>query len=61
MAPGVFRGPVAKFGKGREGGDRILDLVEQGTNLGAVVDLRSGELGREDPARVGIHADVQRL
>ena len=33
---------------GREGGDRTLDLIEQGANLGAVIDLRPGELGRED-------------
>ena len=46
---------------GREGRNGTLDLVEQGTNLGAVIDLRPGELGREDLARVGIHADVERL
>jgi hypothetical protein len=41
--------------------DGAIDLIEQGPNLGAVIDLRPGELGREDLARVGIHSDVKKL
>ena len=44
---------------GGERGHRARDLVEQGANLGAVVDLLGGQRRGDDLAALGIHADVQ--
>jgi hypothetical protein len=43
---------------GREEGDGTLDLVEQGTNLGAVIDVLGRQRHREELARIGIHTNV---
>src|SRR3712207_2041917 len=43
----------------RERSERTRDLVEQGANLRAVIDIVGRQLRRDDPARVGIHADVE--
>ena len=45
----------------RERGDGPVDLVEQGTNLRAVIDIVGGQRRGHDLAGVGIHAQVQRL
>src|SRR3954451_18476427 len=42
----------------RERSDRTRDLVEQGANLRAVIDIVGRQLRRNDPAGVSIHADV---
>src|SRR5438270_5223910 len=42
-----------------ERGDGTIDLVEQGTDLRAVIDIIGGECRGDDPTRVGIDADVQ--
>src|SRR3954462_4199485 len=42
----------------RDGGDRVRDLVEQGTDLGGVVHVAVGQRGRHDPAGPGVHAQV---
>ena len=42
-----------------ERGDRTRNLVEQGTDLRAVIDIIGGQRRGDDPARVGIDADVQ--
>ena len=39
--------------------DGIIDLVEQGTDLRAVIDITGGQRRRDDPAGVGIDTDVQ--
>src|SRR5437870_13228923 len=44
---------------GGERGDGTIDLVEQGTDLRAVIDIIGGECRGDDPTRVGIDADVQ--
>src|SRR5438309_9859305 len=44
---------------GGERGDGTIDLVEQGTDLRAVIDIIGGQRGGDDPTRVGIDADVQ--
>ena len=46
---------------GGEGGDGTLDLVEQGTDLRAIVDVVAGQLRRNDPAGVGVRAEMQLL
>src|SRR5439155_3439302 len=42
-----------------ERGDGTIDLVEQGTDLRAVIDIIGGQCRGDDPTRVGIDADVQ--
>jgi len=42
-----------------ERGHHARDLIEQGADLGAVVDLLGGQRGCDDLAAAGIHADVQ--
>src|SRR3954463_7169966 len=43
----------------RNRGERCRDLVEQGADLGAIIGIVGRQLRRDDPARVGIHPDVQ--
>ena len=43
-------------GKGRH---RALDLLQQGTDLRAVIDILAGQLGGDDPARVGVGGKMQ--
>jgi hypothetical protein len=38
-----------------------LDLIEQGAGLGAVIHVVLGQWGGHDPARVGVHAQMQLL
>src|SRR5215213_1340010 len=40
-------------------GDRSVYLVEQGTNLRAVIGILIGQLRRNDLPSVGIHAEVE--
>src|SRR5829696_8301912 len=42
----------------RDRSDQTRDLVEQGANLRAVIDIVGRQRRRDDPARVGIHPDV---
>jgi hypothetical protein len=42
-----------------ERGHGCRHLVEQGANLGAVIDVVGGQRRRDNLAAVGIHADVQ--
>src|SRR5438874_12530911 len=42
-----------------ERGDGTMNLVEQGTDLRAVIDIIGGQYRGDDPPRVGIDADVQ--
>src|SRR5215212_2784766 len=42
-------------------GDRAVDLVEQGTDLRAVIGLLVGQRRRDDPPGAGLHADVELL
>ena len=44
-----------------EGGDGTIRPVEQGADLRAVVDIVGGRRRRDDPAGVGVHADVEKL
>jgi hypothetical protein len=44
---------------GGDGGDRTVDLVEQGAGLGAVVGIAAGQRRRDDPAGVGVRGQVQ--
>ena len=39
---------------------RLDDLVEQGLDLGGVIDVAVGQDGSDDPAGHGVKADVQR-
>ena len=39
--------------------DRVSDLVEQGLDLGGVIDVAVGQDGSDDPAGYGVEADVQ--
>src|SRR5918993_4579476 len=41
-----------------ERGDRSVYLVEQGTNLGAIVGILVGQLRRNDLPSVGVHGEV---
>ena len=41
--------------------DRAIDLIEQGPNLGAVIDILGRQLRREDLAGVGVHTEMERL
>jgi hypothetical protein len=41
-----------------EGRDGTPDLVEQRTDLRAIIDIRSGQLGGDDLAGVGVNAKV---
>src|SRR3954453_7496770 len=43
----------------REGGHRPRHLVEQGTGLGAIIDVGGGQRGGDDLAGVGVHAEMQ--
>jgi hypothetical protein len=45
----------------RERGHRSRHLVEQGTGLGAVIDVGGGQHGGDDLAGVGVHAEMQML
>ena len=38
---------------------RARHLVEQGADVGAIVDLAAGQRRGHDPARVGIHAEME--
>src|SRR3954467_10013371 len=40
-------------------GKRTCDLVEQGPNLRAIIDIMGRQLCREDLPSLGIHPDVQ--
>src|SRR5271170_6160884 len=42
-----------------EGNDRLPHLVEQRPDLRAVIDIRIGQLDRNDLTGVGVHADMQ--
>src|SRR5215213_4055632 len=42
-------------------GDRAVDLVEQGTNLRAIIGILVGQYRGDDPPSAGIHADVELL
>src|SRR5205807_9096716 len=42
-----------------ERSDGTINLVEQGTDLRAVIDILGGQRRGDDPTRVGIDADVQ--
>ena len=42
-----------------ERGQRARHLVEQGAGLGAVVHLAAGQRRGHDPARVGVHAEME--
>ena len=44
-----------------EGRDGTSDLVEQRTDLRAIVDVIGGQRGRHDLARVAVHAEMQLL
>jgi hypothetical protein len=44
---------------GSERSDWVRDLIEQGTNLGGVIDIVRRQGGRGDLSGVGIHIDVQ--
>jgi hypothetical protein len=46
---------------GGERGDRAVHLVEQGANPRAIVGRVAGQLRRDDPARVGVRAEVRLL
>src|SRR5215203_1649571 len=46
---------------GRERDHRPRHLVEQGTGLGAVIDVVGGQCGGDDLAGVGVHAEMQML
>ena len=61
MAPGnaVMNAVLVVSAVGDERGHHARDLVEQGADLGAVVDLLGGQRRRDDPARAGVQADVQ--
>src|SRR5215207_3578431 len=43
----------------RERSDQTRDLVEQGANLRAVIDIVGRQRRRDDPARVSIYANVE--
>src|SRR3954454_25383454 len=43
----------------REGGDRVLDLVQQGADLGGVVFVALGQGGGHDPAGLGVPAEME--
>ena len=43
----------------REEGDRVLDLVQQGADLGGVVFVAIGQGGGHDPAGLGVHAEME--
>ncbi len=42
-----------------EGGERALDLIEQGAHLRAVVHVPGGQQGGDDPSGAGVQAEVQ--
>src|SRR3954463_8978916 len=42
-----------------ERGDLAVHLVQQGTDLGAIIDVVGGQRGRDDLAGVGIPAEVE--
>jgi len=42
-----------------EGGERVLDLVEQGAHLRAIVHVLGGQQGGDDRSGNGVHAEVQ--
>src|SRR5215212_7662675 len=43
----------------RDRSDQTRDLVEQGANLRAVIDIVGRQRRRDDPARVSIYANVE--
>jgi hypothetical protein len=43
----------------REGGDRGLDLVQQGPDLGGVVFVAVGQGGGHDPAGLSVYAEME--
>ena len=43
---------------GRHRPEGTGDLIEQGTNLGAVIDVLGRQRHREELARIGIHTNV---
>ena len=44
---------------GSERGDGTVDLIKQGADLHAVIDIVGGQRRRDDLAGGGIHTDVQ--
>ncbi len=40
-------------------GDRTINLIEQGTDLRAVINVVGGQLRRDDPASLRIDTDMQ--
>src|SRR5258707_13683561 len=39
--------------------NRARNLLQQGTDLPAVIDILAGQLGGDDLSRVGVHPDVE--
>src|SRR3954453_17252192 len=50
---------LSTIGLARERSNRTRDLVEQGADLRAVIDIVGRQLRRDDPARISIHTDVE--
>ena len=42
-----------------EGGEWTCDLIEQGPDLRAIIDIAGRQFRREDLAGLGVHAEVQ--
>ncbi len=42
-----------------EGGERALDLVQQGSDLGAIIGVVGGQQRGDNPAGAGVHAEMQ--
>src|SRR3712207_8440040 len=49
-----IEGPIS-----RDGGDGTIDLVEQGPNLRAIIDVVGGQLHGNDPTRVSVRAKMK--
>src|SRR3712207_9488841 len=54
----LFRSLIIRAVAG-ERGDRSVDLVEQGTDLRAIIGILVGQHRRDDLPSVGIHTEVQ--
>src|SRR3712207_8516589 len=54
----LFRSLIIRAVAG-ERGDRSVDLVEQGTDLRAIIGIPVGQHRRDDLPGVGIHTEVQ--
>ncbi len=44
---------------GGERGNRAIHLIEQGADLGRIVDVAGGQRGRRNLPGVGVHGNVQ--